>query len=87
MKKDILYLRYHTLAPQMQETKCNRSYRTLKIKKNRYKKVKSSMPGCQGQLRVLDLLKICDTDLSWKQLLLKFANVGISCLNNGLRRH
>ena len=40
MKKDILYLHYHTLAPQMQGTKCNRSYRTLKIQKKQVQESK-----------------------------------------------
>ena len=46
------------------------------------------MSGYQGQLKVQDLLRRCDTDLSCLYLRPRqFIHVGISCLNNGLLRH
>ena len=54
---------------------------------NTYKKVTSPMWGYQGKLKGARFAKI-----TWYSFVLEirprqFANVGISCLNNGLLRH
>ena len=60
----------------------------FKITEKRLNEVTSPMSGYQGQLKVQDLLRRCDTDLSCLYLRPRqFIHVGISCLNNGLLRH
>ena len=79
-------LSYHILTPKIKETKCMVSLKS-ENSRNSYKEVTSPIPGYQGQLKSPRSAKNMRYWFALETPLRQFADIVISCLNNGLLRH
>ena len=60
------YLNYRVFTLKSKETKCSVLISNFERSEKRYNETTNPMSGNQGQLKVQDLLRKCDTDLSQK---------------------